>query len=336
MTADARWAEQSKLSTTSPLYAYLAARISEDGEIASIIDVAPPAQRLGVLLLAAVHYLLLRGDGHELARHYESLGGGDAGDPYPAFRDFCLRRRTNLEHLCATRSVQTNEVRRSAYLMPAIAAIGTRVHLLEAGASAGLNLVFDRYRYDYGGHGATGDAASPVRIATEVRGGFAAPAMPSIDHRRGLDLNPLDATDPDTLLWLRACIWPEHHERRALLEAAAAVAATDPPAVTRGSATTDLADVARTLPDGPLCVLHSVVLPYVDEPGRAAFRTQLDAIASERDLYVVSGEGAKAINDVFGTSFEHGDGFCVTLTHDGETRLLGRAGFHGEWIEWPA
>lgn len=330
------WAYQARTATTSPLYQHLATEISKDPDVGSILEAAPVTQRLGVLLLAAVHYLLMTGVPHELATHYESLGGDNDADPYPAFRDFCLSHRGELEHLCATRSVQTNEVRRSGYLMPAIARIGHPVHLLECGASAGLNLIFDRYFFDYGAHGTTGDRGSAVHIAPEVHGEFTAPSMPAILDRSGLDPNPLDVRDDDTVMWLRACIWPEQHERRALLDAAVAVARADPPRIHGGFAHKDLVATARSLPDGPLCIVHSVMLPYLTPEQREQFREQLALVGAERELTIVSGEGAQGLSDVFGLELQPGEGFWVTITRDGRTEVLGRAGWHGEWIEWTA
>jgi hypothetical protein len=335
----ARWKQQARTASTSPFYEYLASKIAEDREVAAILEAAPPSQRLGVLVLAAVQYLLLTGTQHPLAGYYPSLGGTSEGDPYPVFRDFCLAHRAELERICSTRSVQTNEVRRSAYLMPAIARAGAP-HLVEAGASAGLNLIFDRYFFDYGSHGSSGDPSSPVRIAPEVRGEFRAPSMPAPESRLGIDPHPLDVADDDTVTWLRACIWPEHHERRALLDAAVAVARGDPPRLVAANAATDLSRIVSDLPAGPVCVVHSVVMPYLSLEQRKAFRAQLDEIAGARDLSVVSGEGAGAIKDVFGADLAEAEGFWVALTRwrDGAPVVepLGRAGWHGEWMEWIA
>jgi Uncharacterized protein conserved in bacteria (DUF2332)/SnoaL-like domain len=124
-------------------------------------------------LFAAVQYLLLQSDPHPLGRFYPSLGAERAwGDPWPVFRDFALSRRAELKPLIARRHTQTNEVRRSAVLYPALALaareLGEPVAVLEAGAAAGLNLLFDRYWFDYGAAGTAGDPASPVRARCQV------------------------------------------------------------------------------------------------------------------------------------------------------------------------
>src|SRR5688572_1017865 len=98
-----RWRHQAQTATSSPLYEHIATQLSEDPKVGSILEAAPVGQRLGVLMLAAVQYLLLSGVEHPLASYYPSLGGELTDDPYPAFRDFCLSYRADLERLCATR-----------------------------------------------------------------------------------------------------------------------------------------------------------------------------------------------------------------------------------------
>ena len=94
---------------------------------------------------------------------------------YPAFRDFCLNNADALRPLVASRLVQTNEVGRSACLLPGYAEVsrreeGKRLALIDFGCSAGLNLLFDRFGYDYGpGRLRCGDAASPVQLRCELR-----------------------------------------------------------------------------------------------------------------------------------------------------------------------
>src|SRR5262249_31479728 len=160
----------------------LSPRGPDDPEVLSIAAAAGAGQPAPNLLLAAVHYLLLGGTGHAVGDHYPSVSARaiPRGDPYPAFRAFCREQRDALVGLLATRRVQTNEVGRSACLLPALSQVaraggGRPLSLIEIGASAGLNLRFDRYRIEYhvepdsrradamGGR-AWGDAASPVLL----------------------------------------------------------------------------------------------------------------------------------------------------------------------------
>ena len=90
------------------------------------------------------------------------------GDPVPAFRSFCQDHRAALIELVSTGLVQTNEPQRCTVLLPAFATVarlagGTPLALIEVGASAGLNLLFDRYGYGYG----TGRLAGDPNLAGE-------------------------------------------------------------------------------------------------------------------------------------------------------------------------
>ena len=68
----------------SQLYARLSAGVLEDPELLALAATAPAGQPPPNLLFAAVHYLLLRGASHPLARLYPSLNGGrDLGEDTP-------------------------------------------------------------------------------------------------------------------------------------------------------------------------------------------------------------------------------------------------------------
>jgi hypothetical protein len=90
--------------------------------------------------------------------------------------------------------------------------------------------------------------------------------------RAGLDLNPLDVTDPADVAWLEALIWPEHEHRRTRLRSAAAVAATEPPLLLRGDLVDDLPSLAARAPAGAtLVIFHTSMLYQVPAPRREAF-----------------------------------------------------------------
>ena len=188
--------------------------VADDPDILALLAEAPLRQRRPNILLAAVHFLLLSGTQHPLARHYDtvrSVGGGgavgggavgggaggavggDSGDnpqgpPHSDlvadFKEFCLKHRAELLELLATRSTQTNEVGRCTALLPAINLIAARhpgqpLSLLDLGTSAGLNLLFDSYDYTYhqrdGGAVLTlGRADAKVHLECTVRGELSA------------------------------------------------------------------------------------------------------------------------------------------------------------------
>src|SRR5690348_12222005 len=79
----------------SPLYERLSNAIAQDGELLRLAAEARPGQPVPNLFFAAVQFLLLQGEGPELARFYPALGGkfGAGDDPFPAFRAFCLAQQ---------------------------------------------------------------------------------------------------------------------------------------------------------------------------------------------------------------------------------------------------
>jgi hypothetical protein len=154
-------------------------------------------------------------------------------------------------------------------LVPVLAALPQPLALLEVGASAGLCLYPDRYSYRYADH--VVGSGEPVLECTAT--GTAPPTgVPEVVWRAGLDLNPLDVTDPADVAWLDALIWPEHEHRRARLRAAVAVAAAEPPLLVRGDLVDDLPALAARAPArATLVVFHTSVLYQVPAPRRVAF-----------------------------------------------------------------
>ncbi|MFI7107078.1 DUF2332 domain-containing protein [Nonomuraea sp. NPDC050227] len=235
----------------SPTYERLASAVARDPGLLDLLAGLPPAKRQPNLLFGVVRLL-----------------GGPVDDP-AAFHDYTVANWPAIEAEMRTRTTQTNEAGRCAVLLPVLNALPQPLALLEVGASAGLCLYPDRYGYRYGDH--LVGSGDPVLACTAA--GLAPPtSLPQVVWRAGLDLNPLDVTDPADLAWLDALIWPEHTHRRARLRAAAAVVAADPPLLVRGDLVDDLpALAAQSPPDATLVVFHSSVLYLVPTPRRTAF-----------------------------------------------------------------
>jgi hypothetical protein len=138
----------------SALYESLCHSLAEDRDLLAIAADARPGQPVPNLFMAAVHWLLMKGAQHPLKDYYPDISPEMTahGDPYPSFRSFCLEHSEEIVDLVSTRLVQTNVVRRCAVLLPAFAVAmgrdaGQPLSLVEIGASAGLNLLWDRYSY---------------------------------------------------------------------------------------------------------------------------------------------------------------------------------------------
>ncbi|MFD0819319.1 DUF2332 family protein [Micromonospora zhanjiangensis] len=252
MTTAAEYTEFAREARgVSPAYERLSLAVSRDGELLALLDALPPARRQPNLLFGVVRLL-----------------GGPVDDP-AAFRDWTVANWPAVEAEMRGRATQTNEAGRCAVLLPVLAGLPQPLALLEVGASAGLNLYPDRYGYRYGDHRL--GTGKPVLDCVAI--GVKPPTrVPEVVWRAGLDLNPLDVTDPADVAWLDALVWPEHEHRRARLAAATAVAAADPPLLIRGDLVDDLPALAAQAPAGAtLVVFHTSVLYQVPAPRRAAF-----------------------------------------------------------------
>src|SRR4051812_6211275 len=161
----------------SPIYEHLLTRAAEDLEAGGVVWRAlepyvdrPPNFAHHLRLMGATHRLALAGDAPELAAHYPSTGGD--GDPETAWTAFVNLLDTT--QISLDRAVQTNEVGRAAALLGGFLTVaqetGLGLRVLELGASAGLNLRWDRFRYE-ADDWAFGDTASPARIPCEYTGG---------------------------------------------------------------------------------------------------------------------------------------------------------------------
>ena len=257
------------------------------------------------------------------------------GDAAALFREFCRDNQDLLTELVATRGVQTNEVRRCATLLPAFATVAASdrrpLALIEIGPSAGLNLLFDRYRYDFGPAGSTGAENAPLTLTCQIRQGnppIPRP-LPEVAQRVGVDLNPLDLNDRDAVQWARALVWPEQTERMARLEAAMAIARQDPPRLVAGDAVDLLPSLLGEVPAAAVpVVFHSYALNQFAEEAREKV---------EQILRDASGRGTL---HRIGIEFPRPQAEVPEITHtvyaggDASTRLLGTAHFHGAWLAW--
>ena len=320
---------------SSPLYERLSLRIAADPEVLALSAGGQgPAPNL---LFGAVHFMLLKGALHPLSGFYPSLSPGSPpeADPYPYFRSFCLEHPEEIRSLVLTRRVQTNEVGRCACLLPAFALVarlagGRPLGLVEVGASAGLNLLWDRYTYDYGSGFLAGDPNSPIRITCALHGGRPPPipaSFPRVSFRVGLDLHPVDLSDPDAVLWLTALVWPEQSARAQRLRKAIKLAQADPPRVLSGDAQDLLPEVLAQVPGDSLpLVFNTFTLNQFDVEARTKFYALLTGLGKQRETFRVSIEW-------IGTEQPHME---MTAYRESATsvRLLAHCGPHGEWLDW--
>jgi hypothetical protein len=326
---------------TSPLYQALCKETAGNRPILELLRNRRSGQQPSFLLFGAAHDLLMSGVSHALRDYYPSLTGNRARDPAdagPVFREFCGQYADELEQVIRTRLVQSNVVRRAAGLRYALWAIGKRckqpVHLIEVGASAGLLLNVDRYRYLIGDQ-AFGRPGAPVTIDSRWRSTEPVPDLddvPGIASRTGIDLNPVDITDARERRWLMALVWPEERGESALLEAAIGEAVQYPLTIIAGDAIDLCRGIGRDLPAGePRVVFHAATRMHVPGDQHAAFDTAIDAIGESGPLYHVWLEPPSAPHHPY-----QGDHRGVIAMHgpgDDEPSSLVRADGHLHWLE---
>jgi hypothetical protein len=297
----------------------------------------PLGDALALRLLGQVHRRVLEGAAPALARHYASAGGAfrEGTDAWPAFREVLAAQRALLRERLL-RPVQTNEVGRAASLLGGFLrvaeATGLPLRLLEVGASAGLNLRFDRFRYESEGF-AWGDPGAPVRLAPVFEG--PAPRLPAqvaVAERLGCDAAPLDPGSEADRLTLRSFLWPDQVERRERLDAALALAGRVPARVERADALDWLERQLAPRAGAATVLYHSIVMPYLDPERRRRFAERVRSAGAgarrEAPLAWLCLEPAP----LRGGGFEHR--VRLVLWPGGRARTLATSSPHGPPVRW--
>ena len=325
----------------SPLYAGLTQRMSEDvkqgGPTWDLLERyadEPINEYYPFRALAGIHHMVLGGELPDLAKHYPSVGGD--GDPEPAWP--LVREelgKLDPEVLDALRHpLQTNETSRCGALIGGFLVVardtGLPVRALELGASAGLNLHFDRYRYEQDGK-AFGPADSPVGFTDHwLEGTPPLDAPLEVVERRGCDMAPLDPTTDHDRLALLSYIFPDQMPRYELLREAIDVAREDPiPVETAGVDEWAERALAQPAEGKATVVFHSLVWIYLDEEVRTRTKAAIDGAATRAT------DGAP----LGWLRYEIGPDPAVcelrlTLWPGGEDRLLGTGDVHLAPVTW--
>ncbi|HEY1458024.1 MAG TPA: DUF2332 domain-containing protein [Solirubrobacteraceae bacterium] len=325
----------------SPLYGDLLERLAKDTESGGPAwklleghERDPPGSALALRLMGAVHRLVLAGELAALGAHYPSVGGdGDPEGCWIALREALADRAAELREFVRS-PVQTNEVGRSAALVGGfleIAALtGLPLRLLEAGASAGLNLRFDRYFYATE-HSSWGSADSPVRFQGIYEGQPPFEQRLEIDSRQGCDTHALDPNAAADRLTLRSYVWPDQPKRLGDLERALEIASTVSAPVMRADAVSWVEHQLSEPRTGVVRVLfHSIFAQYLSAEdrrrllgvlGQAAERTSADGPLAWLRMEPEPVSGARAE-------------VRLTLWPHGVDRRLAFSGYHGERISW--
>jgi len=248
----------------------MARDIESGGPVAALVEGWPGHPRrdaLSLRLAGFLHHSALTGAAPALAAAYP---GRDSGwtirKVWPRARDW-LAANSAAARVFLQSPPQTNEVRRSIALLPGFLHLAARfsgpMHLLELGASAGLNQNWDRFSYQTSSWTRAGTSA--VEIDTDWNG----PPPEHLDarieiaSRAACDQNPIDVSDPAAALRLRSYVWPDQAERLARVDAAIALALETGVKVDKADAADWLKARLAARPETGLTVIfHSVFLQY--------------------------------------------------------------------------
>lgn len=323
------------LEVGSPLYADLLARAADDYELGGPTRAVlegheddPKDSALALRLMGAVHRLALEGEAPELAERYAATDG-DRDATWAAFRATLAGKASRLAAL-VDRPVQTNEVGRCAALLTGFlgvyASTDLPLRLLEIGASGGLNLRWDSYRFEADGF-SWGSPDSPLRIRFDLSGG-AIPAVPAtVVERAGCDAAPVDAGSEEGRLTLLSYAWPDQPARMERLRFALELAAREPIEVQRADAVEWVRGrLAEPATGAATVVFHSIVMQYLT----ATERDELRAVIFD------AGRRARPDAPLAWLRMEPAErraAIRLTLWPGGEDRLLAHSGYHGTPVE---
>lgn len=289
-----------------------------------------PEDKLPLRLAGALHALARAGD-VDLAAVYPPHHASDADLAGALARAVQREGAAILSWL--DNPLQTNEVARSAVLIATghwlTAHFGLRLILSELGASAGVNLLWDHYALDLPGL-RLGPVDAALTLTPDWRGDLPPLAPPQVLDRAGVDLAPLDpVADRARLL---AFIWADQTARLARCAAALDLAARLRPRVARGDAAVWAeARLPQVKQDAVHLIFHTVAASYFSAPTTRRWQSALAragaAATPDRPLAHLSMEPDG-----------RAPGAALTLTLWPEELVipLGRADFHGRWVNWLA
>lgn len=293
-----------------------------------------PLDAVALRFAGGLHALVLSGQDEALAGAYPPNVTPEDDDAFWSVISGALARHHDFMMHFMDYAPQTNETGRAACLMlgfqQAAKDTGLPMHMLEMGASAGLNQGWHRFRYDLGG-ATWGPEDSPVVLQPEWRG-RAPDLLPEIEKSasRACDLNPLDITDPEQALRLRSYIWPDQPVRMARLDGAIEIGKEDGVSLARADAADWIAASLALRPAGRTTVVyHSIFWQYMPVETQRAVRSAIE----------VSGDLADERNPLCWVRMEPYEEdiskAALYYTHwpDPERKVLAFCDYHGWWIE---
>lgn len=322
---------------TAMLCELLAEHLDESSRFGERILNWPETAKPDALALracGALHSLARSGRARELATLYppseakpEALWDAIAG---------AIAKHDDFLHDFLDSPPQTNEVARSSALLGMMLGVAERfpqpLSVYEIGASAGLNLAFDRYHYVLGEDREWGDPNAIVHIESEWRGVIPPLEAPlDVARRQGCDRNPLDPRDPQATERLLAYVWADQQARLARLSGALSAAARMDYSVEKADAA-DWVEARLAEPAEPgitRVFFHTIVWQYLPERTKDRIRNALTAAGAE-----ATEETPLVWMQMESENHPGGALLRRTVWPGGEIEVLGLADYHGRWVDW--
>lgn len=316
---------------SSILYENLVLHISQEPKLLSLFDTVPTQQPVPNIFLGAVHFLLLKGYDdtllemyHDENRQFELL--------FDTFDKFCLENKEEIRQIMKEKRVQTNGIRRTAYIYPLLSFVSQKhkvpISLVEIGTSAGLHLLVDQYRYSYEGiKGEFGEKISDIIIHSKVIKGeidYDLSQIPEINQRVGIDLNILDLKNESDYLWMKALIWPNHSERIDMLESVKKLVEKEEIIFIEDDVLKVLRQVAeRIAKRDVIFIFHTHVANQMTQAQKDSLIQIVDSIGKNRIVYHV-------YNNIYDNKLR-----MEEYIHGArKSYFIGETAGHGEWFEW--
>jgi len=310
----------------------------DDATASRLIALPKPASfwnlALPLRVAGALHALVLSGKCEALARVYPSHHDTASDEALWNAVSHAMQEHADFFVPFLDSAPQTNEVRRSAVLLPGFLTIATETGLpftlSELGASAGINLCWDSFGYQLGKHH-WGDMDSGVIMSPDWKGKEPPePVAITVLERAACDMAPVDYSDAQAKLRLLSYIWADQEDRFERTEKALVILSGKQYPVEKATIEEWLPRrLARNTPGSVHVVYHTITWQYLNEQASANCQAAMEMAGSKATT-----DAPLAWLRLEPDGKSPGAAITLTLWPDGTERHLGRADYHGRWIDW--
>jgi len=297
-------------------------------------DPRPSGDSVPLRLMGALHGLVVEGKCDELKRVYPPYHTNIGDAELWVIIDKSIKGHEDYIVARLESAPQTNEVQRAAILVPGFMEIAkltgmTEFVTSELGASAGLNLYWDKYRYQLGDV-QWGMQNSETCLEPDWRGGKPEFYDITVRSRAGCDLNPIDLSKAEFRQRLLSYVWPDQEIRLQRSRSAIQFANSQNVHIDKSDAI-DWLDVRLNEPHKGLVqvVYHTIAWQYFPEETKLRGEAMLKISGTK-----ATEEAPLAWLRLEADGKGEGAGLALTIWPSGETQTIARGDFHGRWIDW--